>query len=208
MLLVLLLVGPAWSQEGTTPAGDASGERVGEPDGTSSFEPSPLRELEIAFSDESFWIGFSTPLERVEGDLSFGLLANEDDDFMGKVALTRRGRPTMDERLELGVGIGFYALFPDVRDDDEAFSFTLQGSARYGFETELPTSLGLELAYGPPVTTFGDGDDLFDVRLGFDVEIASHASAFLGYRFVELDLEDSGDRELDDRVHVGVRLGF
>jgi len=64
------------------------------------------------------------------------------------------------------------------------------------------------LSYAPDITTFDDGDQLVDFRVSAEAEVSSFATAFIGYRFVEVELSQGPDRDLDDQVHVGVRLGF
>jgi hypothetical protein len=41
-----------------------------------------------------------------------------------------------------------------------------------------------------------------------EVELSEYSSAFVGVRYVEVELEGGGDRKIDDSVHFGVRLGF
>jgi hypothetical protein len=40
------------------------------------------------------------------------------------------------------------------------------------------------------------------------VELSALATAYVGYRRVEADLEAGGDHELDEGVQVGVRISF
>lgn len=166
-----------------------------------------LRALEVALSVDSFWAELRLPVRRGLGRFSLGFLANDEDDFLGNAKLVREGY-VGDGPLRLGVGLGFYAASLDDRADSEVYALTLTGSAAYEFPTTLPTSLGLEASFAPDVTTFDNGERLWDLLLRYDVEVSSFATAFAGYRFLEVELDDGSDRELDDDLQIGIRLSF
>ena len=169
----------------------------------------PTHELELYLNDDAVWVGFQTPLRRGEGHLLLGGFAGEDEDYLITAKLMRFGRPIQDDRFRLGVGLGAYAAWLDDPDHENVYALTLSGSARYAFSTDVPTFFGFEGSFAPDVTTWDDGERLIDLMARFEAEISSFATGFIGYRFLEIELEDSGDeRELDDQFHVGVRLGF
>ena len=47
-----------------------------------------------------------------------------------------------------------------------------------------------------------------DVVARLEADLSSWATAFVGYRHLELDLDDEDDAELDKAFEIGVRLGF
>lgn len=171
---------------------------------------SNARSVELALSDESFWIGLRFPVHE-DGHVALGYLENEDDERLAVLRYMRTGRP-LDEALELGLGLGAYGAWLEAPGEDPAVqALTLCASARYSLGTRLPTSLGVQAAYAPDVTTFDDGDWFLDATARLEVEISSFASAFVGYRYVQMGLlpdEDEREHRLEDRLHVGIRLAF
>jgi len=73
----------------------------------------------------------------------------------------------------------------------------------------MPMSFYLMGHYAPKITSFADTEEVFDYNLGFQIEVLPQTSAFIGYRNIEVGLEDHDDYEIDDdRVHLGVRFTF
>ena len=165
-------------------------------------------EFELALSDDTFWATARSRFSRGEGYGSLGLLINDDKDVLLAAHLLRFARPNVDLPLEVGVGFGAYAGFPDEPDDQQAYALTLSATAAYFFETAYPTSLSALASVAPDVTTFDNGEDLLDILVRLEMEVGRHATAFVGYRFLEIDFENGSEVEFDDRIHLGVRLGL
>ena len=92
--------------------------------------------------------------------------------------------------------------------DANLFAVALSGTARYELETEYPIRFGLTLSVAPDITTFDDADGLVDALVRAEVQLGENASAFVGYRLLEADLKRGGDHEIDDGLHIGIRLAF
>lgn len=169
-----------------------------------------LREVEVALSNETFWVALRTPLRAGPGFFELGFLASQDDDFFASARFLRTGSPSTLPELRLGLGLGLFGAWLDQVNgrDEDVYGLALCGGARYAFRTELPTFVGIDLAYAPDVTTWDGGERLFDSVVRFEAEVSSFATAFVGYRFLEVELDRGTDHELDDRVQVGIRLGF
>jgi hypothetical protein len=165
-----------------------------------------LHRLELAVGSDASWLGWRVPTAVGEGDFVTELMLNEDDDVLATCRLMRLGRPA-GGRLTVGGGLAAYAAFLD-RPDDTVLALALAGSVRYDLGTAWPTSLGAEVAFAPDASTFDDGERLLDVQVRASVELSALATAYVGYRRVEADLEAGGDHELDEGVQVGVRISF
>ena len=196
----------------TTPrknGGESGREGRGSDDDWGYDWSDPQYELELAINDDAVWVAFQTPLARGQGHLQIGAFATEDEEYVATAKLMRYGTPTADQALRLGVGLGAYVAWLDDPDDENIYAITLSGSARYAFATDVPTFLSFDGSFAPDVTTFDDGDRVIDALARFEVEVSRYATAFLGYRFLEVRLDDGDtERELDDQFQVGVRLGF
>jgi hypothetical protein len=123
----------------------------------------------------------------------------------------RFGEPKHDVPLGLGVGLGLFGARID-ESNDELLAITLTGAADYAvdpvFGFTYPTRVGLELSWAPNIATFIDGERVLDVLARVEVDLSTWATAFAGYRHLEVDLEDADDVELDSALQAGVRLGF
>lgn len=168
----------------------------------------PGRSIEFALSRDSYWFGLRTPVRFGSGNMELGVLGDDDDDFALVGRLVRYGRPFTDQAWSLGAGVAVYAASFDVPVDADAYALALVGSARFEPFYALPLTFEVDLSFAPDVTTWSDGEELVDARFRAEFELSPFASAFVGYRHLEVDLGSDGDGEVDERVHAGVRLAF
>lgn len=72
-----------------------------------------------------------------------------------------------------------------------------------------PMAAYVEAFVAPGITSFADTDNYREFGLGFEAEIAPSAKGYIGYRLMEVELDNvPGDVELDDNIHVGLVLTF
>lgn len=164
----------------------------------------PADAIEFALSTESFDLGFEHSNPERHGSLELGVLGTEDDDLSFDARFLRTGG-VAGSAFTFGAGLGAYAVFID-QPDAEAYAITLCGDAAYGFDVGIPAEVGVELAWAPDVTTFDDGDELLDGQIRFRVELSDFAAAFVGYRFLEVDV--GRDVEVQDNLHLGIRMSI
>lgn len=208
LLIAILTSAPLWAQE-DEPQGEpelpAPRQRAGVPPGD------PPNAFEFALSDDSLWFAYRNGLHRGKGYASVGLLASQEDDFALHGRLMRYGEPNEEVPLGLGVGLGLFGARVD-ETDDELLAITLTGAADYAIDPLLgftyPTRIGLELSWAPDIATWVDGERVLDVLARVEVDLSTWATAFAGYRHLEVDLEDEDDAELDSALQAGIRLGF
>ena len=165
----------------------------------------PRHAFEVALSHEAVWAGYRSPFRRAGGHFEVEALASDDDGYAGAVHVMRFTQPS-ELPLALGVGLGFYAGFVD-EPDAEVYALTIGGAADYAFATEIPFRTGVEVSWAPDGTTFDDGEGLMDIRVRGELDLSSFAAAFVGYRWLEVDLDDESE-DLDRGFHIGVRIGF
>lgn len=175
-------------------------------------EPAPLivlpeRALEFAISGDGLWLEYQSSLRRANGYASIGLFGNEDDDYALDGRLMRFGMPSRQTPLGLGIGLGLFGASVE-EPDSEVVAVTLVGAAEYALRLDYPVRIGAELAFAPDVSTFSDGEEVLDLLARVELDLSTWATAFAGYRQLELDLDDGGEHELDSSFQAGVRLGF
>lgn len=167
--------------------------------------------LGIDLSDDAAYL---TYLTRAEGfaydgaDIGLGVLFTDEDDWLASGKLLVMGPPGVQgSRFQLGAGVKAYAVDID-RVDDQVFGVGIGGAVRYQLPTQAPLSLAVEGYYAPDVTAFSGAEDIIDLSGRVELEIAAGTRAYVGLRVLEVDAERGGEAELDDGLHVGVRLTF
>ena len=151
-------------------------------------------------------------------DIGFGLLINENDDFMLTGAIMVSGSGTGDVRaLHLGVGGKAYAGKLDFQsnntgntsqEDPSGGAIAIGGNVRYVFPAKMPFAILVEGFWAPSVLSFSDFDKLYEYRADVELEVTPSARAYLGYRKMQVQLDTGYDYDVDDTVHIGVRFEF
>ena len=169
-------------------------------------------EAEFYISDESLQGGYATGADLVglpTGSLVAEAFYNDEDDLLGAVALDFAGRPAGMPSLRFSAGPKLYAANFDFIDFDDGFVAAAVGAtASYALPVQIPAQLTGQFYYAPKVTSFGDADDVTDYIVRVEMPFVPQVMGFLGYRLLEVDLDDGGERELDDNFHIGVSLKF
>jgi len=171
-----------------------------------SYGPEPRAELGVSVSDDASWLTYSEPLDA-PGEYSVSVFTNDDDDFVASVRVLRYGSPRSAQPWTLGLGLGIETWFVG-EPSSQIYAVVLVGHAAYDFGTSFPTRCRLDVTYAPDATTFHDGEHLIDVMAGFQGDVSSFATAFVGYRMMEVSLDNNIDAELQDGAYAGIRLGF
>jgi hypothetical protein len=138
-----------------------------------------------------------------------GFFFNEDRDliFVGDLlAYTGRVQDPRDRRLEFRVGTRLYGAFLNVEDQD-VFSIAIGGEAEWFFSKNRGASVLLNFYYAPDITTFGEANDISDTSLRLLLRLNDQADVFVGYRLFTFD-QNTGDRDVDDNVHIGLQFRF
>lgn len=140
-------------------------------------------------------------------ELGFGAFVNKNSDYMGSVGLLVQGIPAGNSPLTFGLGIkGYAAHIHDPSNNVEAIA--LGGLAKYTIPGHMPMAAVVDAHYAPDITTFSDGKSFTDLGINYQVEVTPGATAYIGYRYLHTDLNNYGGYNLDDNIHVGIKLHF
>jgi hypothetical protein len=158
---------------------------------------------QFTFRSDSSLIGWGG------SELGFGLFYNDVDDYLGQVSLIQRRQASQQNPLTLGVGVRAYLGELDAIKKD-VVAVAIGGEVRYTIPGVMPMSVYLVAHYAPKITSFSDTEEIFDYNLGFQIEVLPQTTAFIGYRNIDIQVQDiKADYEItDDNVHLGVRLTF
>lgn len=138
-----------------------------------------------------------------------GFFFNEDRDLIGigdLMAYTGNVQDPRNRRLEFRVGTRVYGAFLNVENND-VFAISIGGEAQWYFSRDRRTSVLLGFYYAPDILTFGEANNVMDATLRLQTRLTERTDVFVGYRLFEFD-QDTGDRRVDDGVHLGFQFEF
>jgi hypothetical protein len=140
-------------------------------------------------------------------DVGLGALYNERDDILLTGQFLVSGSPGPDVPLQYGVGAKAY--FSELDTDEDGHALGLGGQVRYLLPLRQPQmSVAAEGYYAPDITSFSDATSVLEFEPRFEVEVLPAARAYVGYRYIEMELENTSDRDISDELVFGVRLQF
>lgn len=170
--------------------------------------------LDLSIGDNSYRAAIYGPISRLgtdkKGQYDVGAIVRpkrEDDLLVAHVGALLTGDAGARD-FELAAGLGIRGVYIG-RDHDSGGAVALggQAEARYpGFDR-----LGLSVYgyYGPEVLSMGEFDQYYEIGVGLDYQVLKDASIYIGYRNVNVELEDDrGDITADNGLHGGLRLDF
>lgn len=176
--------------------------------------PAHAAGFDISLSDDTanvVWLTDSGSLGYGGADVGFGLFYRENDrgnhDYIGTANLLVTSNPASGNNFQFGIGAKGYAGNIDGLNEDVA-AIAIGGLVRYVIPSQTPMGIALEGYAAPSITSFSDTERVREVMARFELEVMPSTRGYLGYRFLEPRLEQAGDVELDDEIHVGIRITF
>jgi hypothetical protein len=162
---------------------------------------------EIFLSEHAAQFGYARPIGVSAGDLSAAVFFNRDSDLMANGGLVISGQPPGQLPFSVAAGAKVYAFHLD-NADENVLAGALGGRISYTIPANIPFVASAETFYAPAITTTGVADDMLDFALRFEVEFLPRTSGFIGYRWLNVGLGRRDDAELDNNIHIGLRLNF
>lgn len=170
----------------------------------------PAQGLDISLSDETaniLYLTDSGSLGYGGADIGFGLFFNERDAYLGIAKVLVTSSSIGRRHFQFGVGAkGYVGELGDL--DESVAGIAIGGLIRYIIPGRTPMALALEGYVAPSVTSFSDTESVQELMARFEIEIMPSTRAYIGYRFLEAELKDGREIELDDGAHVGIRVTF
>jgi len=186
------------------PVAAAVGLSFGNPVSASGFD--------FSFSDETANLEFTAPVTSIienGGQVSLGVLYNDLNDVVlhGKVVAV--GTQT-NTRLPYQLTVGAKAYTGKVKEAEvDIGAIAVGGAINIQFSSGYnPMDWTVEGFFTPGITTFGNTESLLEIGSRLSIEVVPQAKAFIGYRLLEVEDERNLTWEIDDNIHVGIRLQF
>ena len=161
-------------------------------------------QLELGGGEEFAWLAYRTPDRWGDGELTFELFATDDDDILVSGELTRLS-PPQPGPFHYELGLGIYSAFVNRPGDDLSYGLSIVGGARLQ-PPGWPIRLEGGATWSPDLITFDGGDQYLDAEARVEVELGGSATAFAGYRVIEVDYDDGFEKDVADGYVVGFRF--
>jgi len=166
--------------------------------------------LDISLSDKTANIMYLTDsgsLGYGGADVGFGGFFNENDDVLGMANLLVTSNPGSGNNIQFGIGAKGYA--GNLHDtDDNVGALGIGGLVRYVIPSRTPMGIALEGYVAPRITSFAETKHLYEGMIRFELEVMPSTRGYIGYRTLKPDMENAGKVQLDDEIHVGIRITF
>lgn len=165
--------------------------------------------IELNLNDESAELRYFTGMGQQgfgQGEWDVGLIYTEDNDvlFSGGAQVTGpigTGLPG----VTAGLGVRGYVT---AGAEEDVAGVGIGGQVAFTPAAFDRLSFGVQAIYAPDITTFMDADHVFEVNARVGYAILPNALAYIGYRKIEVGLEEAGDVALDEGGHIGVKFSF
>lgn len=166
--------------------------------------------VELSFNDDSARLigGWKAAGGRL--DMDAGWLYSDDKargDLL-HLGLHVAGSRELNGTGAIAAGVGGRLYGVDLDPSLEAYGVAVGGFVRWSTPFAPRLAFSGSLYVSPRVLSGGDADSYVEATVDVNYEVIDGAEFFAGYRRVELDLDPGPSAELDDTVHLGVRLKF
>jgi len=170
-------------------------------------------ELDIQLSNESARVSYAAEVlggQFGPTNLVIGGYVNEDKDKLFHLGLLIRN-DTLDNPLIISIGTRLY--YADVGNQPgqlvtTATAITIGGELLYVPDAFNGFGVGFYYFVAPSVTTFQDADGFTEYGGIVNYSISEQASFYLGYRNIELKIDNGNDIEIDSGFIYGFNFRF
>jgi hypothetical protein len=169
--------------------------------------------FDLSVGDNSFRAALYGPLSRIasqsEGQYDVGVIVRpkrEDDLLIVHAGALLTGDTGM-RNFELAAGLGVRGVYIG-RDRDSGGAVAPGGQLEARFPGYERIGFSIYGYYAPEVLSLGEFDEYYEVGVGVDYQVLKNASVYLGYRNVNVEIEDGPKLTADNGLHVGLRLEF
>jgi len=168
--------------------------------------PAGADEVGLDFNADALRAGYT--FEREERGMEFDAswLHHSDNGDVGALGFHLGGLAgTSKHPVEAGVGAKFFLIDGET---ESGVAVGLGGHLRYRFSRLNRLRLDGHLYYAPSALAFSDVNDYLDMGVSAAYLVHERAAVYVGARLVRVDFENTPSIDLDDGLHLGLRLNF
>ncbi|MGQ0618797.1 MAG: YfaZ family outer membrane protein [Panacagrimonas sp.] len=172
--------------------------------------------FDAAIAEDTLRVSVGGPLSRFinldKGEYDLGVIAGEVEDsgddkfFSGHAGLLLTGDAGATG-ANVTAGLGARLQYLD-GEGDSGGGLALGGQVRVKLPQATRVRFNAYAYYGPDASIFGDFDSFLEFSGSVGYEILRDAEFYVGYRVIEVGLDEGPDVDVEDGIHVGIRLDF
>ncbi len=163
-------------------------------------------DFSLRVSDDSAHAQVNLSNNAANMDFGAGYMYHDGSRHILNIDLHAKGQTAVGN-LPTTAGVG--VQFTGFEDDDlDGAAVGLGGFARVNIPTVPGLSFEGALHYAPTILSFSDADEMTRLRIQGNYRIIQNADVFLGYHYLNADLDGGSDVTLDEGVFVGMKLMF
>jgi len=137
-------------------------------------------------------------------EMEAGVLYTEDSDYLANFGLLVRGESVS---VPMIVSLGARAYLAEVQNYSVG-AIAIGGDLLFNPEIWGGVGLGANYYVAPGVVAFRDAKDLQEYGFYLSYQITQQARVSLGYRVIDVEIENIGTIELDKGGYFGLNLSF
>ena len=168
--------------------------------------------VSVGSSEAEGWVDTQLNPYNAPLILGGGFLYSDDDYWIANAHMTVKDEVFIPG---LSLGLGFKGVLGEVeiyRRDYDVGAFCLQFLGEYDFRknaTRLPIGISASIAGAPEILSFRDTERYIEFNTTFNFYINNWATAFAGYRKIDIEFDEPVDRDWDDdAIFGGIRISF
>lgn len=168
--------------------------------------PALAADFDLSLTDDSAKGQVNFTPTNADIQAGAGYTYHQGSRHIANIDLHAQGRTAVGN-LPTTAGIGMRGIGWD-DDDLDGGAIGLGGFATMNIPNVPGLSVGGSLHYAPSILSFGDSDDMTSVEARVSYRVIRNAEVFGGYRYLNTDLDDRGDVNLDEGVMAGMKIFF
>ena len=171
-------------------------------------QPLKGKRVSVYLSEKVAVAKYETDAKRFKiekGRIHVATLYSEERDSVLHTGLAIDASFVESFRLSFGTR-AYIALLNTEKTDAFAGAFGVEAAYNLPFKA-LPLEFSATVYYAPDILTFGASDRAIDAQVDIAFPLRAQSSLFAGARFLQVDTRPE-DREIDNRVHMGIRWDF
>jgi len=165
--------------------------------------------LNIALSNDAARFELQTNYTGLglnNAELVYSITYNDDNDWLGGARIGVFGDAAAPgSGLHAGAGV---SLMLGDANQGEILTVGIGGQLRYVFPEANRFALAAQGFVAPEITSFLDSEGYMDWSVQLDYELTREARLFLGYRDIEIDLENGVEVDLESGFFAGLKIIF
>lgn len=171
---------------------------------SSACSTSLANDLYLDVNQDAFFARFDGTHASNGLNISLSALFNDENGDVYSVGIFKTGDLSRNDSITAGLGakLSYFNL-----DGDDVQALSLGGSLFYAIPQAPDITVGAELYYAPSITVSDDLDNTIDFNFRVNYQAFENGSIYAGYRLIELDT-GAGDFEVDDSLHIGIKLSI